>query len=1089
MHVWPANARRLLLLSLAGLAVVIGLFFASPEGLRFLRGSLIPGNVSVVGPLTFTAIGSDGLPIIAWSDTLTQEIKMLKCGDPDCGAGNRMTALGIPAALERFAFALDPTGKPIVAFVRTNNGFLQLVVCNDDPCTSKRLGEPITDVPARNPSLVSWKDGVAITFFNPDTRQLFLILCSDLLCATGKETILVDGDLRAPGGELSALGLKDGRPFAVYTQTSITMSRPEVKTFWCGNDECNNGNQFGTHLLEDGDRVTGLSLLGTSGASGTPTYMIDLRNKHSLLVHCLDDGCGQHSPHTSPYGKILPTNFGSGSSALGVRGTGLPPLVIFRDALNQISFMQCGNDTCDRSNVLHSLDTFLPSGAYALSMAIDSQGSPIVTYRDNETHALRVTHCLTSDCSRVVTPPWNPPNPLNLPRPPVHVIATGSTKLGKSPVPITRTSIIKGSDALPIVSYFDSTYVPQPKIVKCGNEECSSGNVSRTLDTNLDTGQGLSSVLTSGLLNNSTPTFVYFDHGIGALRATFCTNDECSESLSQTLDDGGESIVGRSLALTSTPRGNPVIAYSDETLGEVKLLICGTPTCSNSNVTRIFAPTFPTTGHRRMAVAMFPDGSPMVGDGNTVLKCGDPLCDSNNETRSLGFVHGREQNNQEQIVAIHIANATKLPVIFSVFPGPVSEVIFEPKPLTYTLVMTKCNTKICAGGTSVIFDDIAIENPWEISVALDSNDVPIIAFTSVEYPDPGRTDAEYALTLVRCGNSECSWKQTESLYQTPDADIGSFSPSVFVASDSAIMTSFADLSEGTVLMIRCEPTGTCLPTPPPPASSVSSSLHSSLSSSIVASSISSIQSSIASSVQSSSVSSSSASSEFSMASSSSDSSVASAYKAFFVPEAPLSVPAPLYEQPRGPDFLTPQPMRPQQFPLELPTQPEYGRPVREYEVTALPSKEYPIPAPESGSEPTPLPAPVPIVVPPPAPVHCGNGYLELQFDEGCDDGNTISGDGCGAVCVSEEVIPAPSVPTIEETSPESEPAGSVTEVTGQFVATLISPEQESPLFPAASAEPVYVPSPARAETGPGFLLFLISGIAAGIGIVRSRFRT
>lgn len=30
--------------------------------------------------------------------------------------------------------------------------------------------------------------------------------------------------------------------------------------------------------------------------------------------------------------------------------------------------------------------------------------------------------------------------------------------------------------------------------------------------------------------------------------------------------------------------------------------------------------------------------------------------------------------------------------------------------------------------------------------------------------------------------------------------------------------------------------------------------------------------------------------------------------------------------------------------------------------------------------------------------HCGNGELEVEFGEQCDDGNWFNGDGCSAFC-------------------------------------------------------------------------------------------
>jgi cysteine-rich repeat protein len=55
----------------------------------------------------------------------------------------------------------------------------------------------------------------------------------------------------------------------------------------------------------------------------------------------------------------------------------------------------------------------------------------------------------------------------------------------------------------------------------------------------------------------------------------------------------------------------------------------------------------------------------------------------------------------------------------------------------------------------------------------------------------------------------------------------------------------------------------------------------------------------------------------------------------------------------------------------------------------------------------PPPPPPPVVEPPPPPV-CGNGKLEAG--EECDDGNTVSGDGCSCVCMIEPPPPPPPPP-------------------------------------------------------------------------------
>ncbi len=92
--------------------------------------------------------------------------------------------------------------------------------------------------------------------------------------------------------------------------------------------------------------------------------------------------------------------------------------------------------------------------------------------------------------------------------------------------------------------------------------------------------------------------------------------------------------------------------------------------------------------------------------------------------------------------------------------------------------------------------------------------------------------------------------------------------------------------------------------------------------------------------------------------------------------------------------------------------------------------------------------------------YCGDRIVEVN--EECDDGNVLSNDGCDYTCRFERRAANP--------------------VTAAVI----------PSIPRTTGNPdMYnfkrVPTPAIAETGPGLAIFLITGIAAGIGLVRRRF--
>jgi len=92
-------------------------------------------------------------------------------------------------------------------------------------------------------------------------------------------------------------------------------------------------------------------------------------------------------------------------------------------------------------------------------------------------------------------------------------------------------------------------------------------------------------------------------------------------------------------------------------------------------------------------------------------------------------------------------------------------------------------------------------------------------------------------------------------------------------------------------------------------------------------------------------------------------------------------------------------------------------------------------------------------------LRCGDDILSNFFEE-CDDGNNVDGDGCNALCIR-ELAGAPPI-----------------------TADLVSP----PL--AQDDELIFeqIPTPAKTETGPGLVIFLASGAAAGIGLARRRIR-
>lgn len=112
--------------------------------------------------------------------------------------------------------------------------------------------------------------------------------------------------------------------------------------------------------------------------------------------------------------------------------------------------------------------------------------------------------------------------------------------------------------------------------------------------------------------------------------------------------------------------------------------------------------------------------------------------------------------------------------------------------------------------------------------------------------------------------------------------------------------------------------------------------------------------------------------------------------------------------------------------------------------------------------------------------YCGDRILDLN--EECDDGNRLPGDGCNALC------------ELERASGTKNIVANLVDTRRPYVEGLDSETPFDPYQPI-DEQPGYtqtivsrVPTPARTPTGPGLVIFLASGAAAGVGFARRRFR-
>jgi hypothetical protein len=289
----------------------------------------------------------------------------------------------------------------------------------------------------------------------------------------------------------------------------------------------------------------------TIGTDGLPVISYYYYTSYDLKVaHCGNASCSSGNMITSvDTGGIL--GFDNTSITIGTDGL---PVISYYDYTNEdLKVAHCGNASCSSGNTTYSVDTGGDVGGYN-SIAIGTDGLPVISYYDATNGDLKVIHCGNASCSSGNT---------------ITSVDTGGN-MG------SNTSITIGTDGLPVISYFDATF-GDLKVAHCGNASCSSGNTTYSVDT--VGGVGYDTSITIG--TDGLPVISYYDGTNYDLKVAHCGNASCSSGNTITsVDTAG--YVGSYTSITIGTDGLPVISYYDVTNYDLKVAKCANPFCLNN---------------------------------------------------------------------------------------------------------------------------------------------------------------------------------------------------------------------------------------------------------------------------------------------------------------------------------------------------------------------------------------------------------------------------------------------------------------------------------------------------------------------------
>lgn len=372
----------------------------------------------------------------------------------------------------------------------------------------------------------------------------------------------------------------DRKGFNINTGTSIVLdsSGLPVVTYYDGTNNtlrvlvCQSMNCKGKNNVAMPDSATGVGMYSsvTLDNLGNPVVSYyDEPNGALKVLHCDDPYCegdesgNIHSPDIGG-GKTVPGFLGLFTS-LVLDGTG-NPVISYRDATNGLlKVLHCDDPNCeeDESGNITTPDTTGNVGEYA-SLALDG-GNPVVAYFDVGNNDLKVLRCGDSTCS------------------------SGNTIKSPDTAGVVGRFLSMVLDGVgnPVISYHQASNGGALKVLHCGDPVCD-GTLGLPHSTNsiaTPDMDGLVGEYTSIKLDAAgNPVISYFDETNGALKFLHCGDANCagdpSPNIVVTADKNRESGYDTSLVLDMAHGGLPLVVYSDQASGNLKLLVCDDPNCN-----------------------------------------------------------------------------------------------------------------------------------------------------------------------------------------------------------------------------------------------------------------------------------------------------------------------------------------------------------------------------------------------------------------------------------------------------------------------------------------------------------------------------
>jgi len=348
-----------------------------------------------VGDGTAVAIAATGSPILAWTDTSTDELVVTACGDPHCTTA-RSTTIDETSGLSQYvAMAIGHDGNPIIAYrsvADPSSPELRVAVCGDPTCEGDVTITSHGPNGATGASLVAIAvrhDGTPLIAFQDTGYRLAVLSCDDARCTSGSVS-----NPNLVGFVALGLGLAigwDGNPVIAlqHWENRGGGNAFSAVLIVCDDPRCIGGDEAIRVLHDsdhDGDAATALADVGghavvTIGVDRNPVvaYRVDGPVDRSGL-HLAR--CGSPTCATSTWTRIAGSDDDGYEIGIGIGADGFPIISHVEPRADAVELVDCGDLGCtDPHRRIRSVVSDGEPGPRESSLTFGVDGIPVIAYQ------------------------------------------------------------------------------------------------------------------------------------------------------------------------------------------------------------------------------------------------------------------------------------------------------------------------------------------------------------------------------------------------------------------------------------------------------------------------------------------------------------------------------------------------------------------------------------------------------------------------------------------------------------------------------------------------------------------------------------